>query len=324
MSLSDNRPRGTSDLLPVSERKTQPVPIIRLWPPERQTGRPQSTTTVLPPRKPETTPSLPIRPPFPRPAEALPNSERTCTELVPLLTSTLPALPKTPEKRVPMVIKGEMRRAQVLSPDKSKRYRLLVHLGGLALLLVIMGAALFSASPLSRDLGWNMRTPGFEGSLVKNPANLPNSVVAQATATAVYHHQNDGYDPYYNDGQIHTNGLNSLTWPTGECTYWANYEYHLLTGYWVSWSGNADQWVAGAGGAGWNVSQSPHVPAIIVLMPYTQRASSYGHVAVVTKILNSTTVQTSNMNWYADGGGFDRVSTVNFTTGPGIYFIWHA
>jgi surface antigen len=109
----------------------------------------------------------------------------------------------------------------------------------------------------------------------------------------------------------------------GQCTYWANLRYHAVTGYWVAWNGNADEWVAGAESAGWHVSTSPHRHAILVLMDDVEGASSYGHVAFVEKVISSTEVKTSNMNWYADGGGFDTESTFNFTTGSGVYFVWH-
>ena len=156
--------------------------------------------------------------------------------------------------------------------------------------------------------------------------NTSPSLVAQATATAIYHRQTDGYDPYSNGGQVVGNGAGSLNWPLGQCTFWANLHYHALTGYWISWSGNADQWVAGARAGGWNVSTYPHVPSIIVLMPYVQGAGGYGHVAVVESIVagaTPTTVHTSNMNWWGNGG-WDIVSNVNFTAGSGVYFIWHA
>jgi len=64
----------------------------------------------------------------------------------------------------------------------------------------------------------------------------------------------------------------SLPWPVGQSTYWANLRYHQLTSNWVTWKDNANQWVASARAAGWNVSTSPHVPSIIVLMPYVQGA----------------------------------------------------
>lgn len=102
--------------------------------------------------------------------------------------------------------------------------------------------------------------------------------------------------------------------------------YHVLTGFWVAWTANADQWVSGAKAAGWMLSQTPHVPSIIMLMPGVQGASSSGHVAVVEHIVSAampTTVHTSNMNWWTDGGDWDKVSSFNFTSGGGFYVIWH-
>jgi surface antigen len=121
-----------------------------------------------------------------------------------------------------------------------------------------------------------------------------------------------------------TNGQQSLNWPVGKCTYWANLRYHQLTGYWVAWTGNADEWVTGARQAGWHVSTSPHVPSIVVLMPYVQGADEYGQVGVVESLVNSTTAHTSNMDWYINGGSFDKVSYANITDSTGIYFIWHS
>jgi surface antigen len=119
-----------------------------------------------------------------------------------------------------------------------------------------------------------------------------------------------------------TNGTSSEVWPFGGASYWANLRYHQLSGFWVSWTGNDDQWVAGAHAAGWNVSQTPHLSSIIVLMPYVQGASAYGVVGIVESVVNSTTVHVSIMNWNHDGGGFDIVSYANFTVGSGVYFIW--
>lgn len=119
-----------------------------------------------------------------------------------------------------------------------------------------------------------------------------------------------------------TNGQGSLDWPVGTSCYWANYRYHQLSSYWVSWTGNANQWLQRARAAGWHWSTSPHVPSIVILMSYVQGASQDGHVAVVESLVNATTVKTSNMDWSANGGGWDKVSYANFTTGPGVYFIW--
>jgi len=203
--------------------------------------------------------------------------------------------------------------------------RLLIKLGTVLLMLLVTGLSLLLVSPLGRDLGLQFNAqPG--SMLVANRHNDPK-LIAQATATAVYHRQTDGFDPYSGGNITITNGSGSLHWPVGQCTYWANYRYHALTGFWVAWTGNADQWVTGAKAAGWTVSQAPHLPSIIVLMPGVQGASSYGHVAVVENLVTAATppsVHTSNMNWWTDGGGWDKVSSFDFTIGSGVYFVWHS
>ena len=192
------------------------------------------------------------------------------------------------------------------------------------MLFVIVCLALIIATPMGHDVGFNFNPLQSTNSLINNTGNSGSvALVAQATATAVFNQQNDGYG----GGSLITNGDGSLDWPIGQCTYWANSRYHQLTGFWVSWSGNADQWVAGARAAGWTVSTSPHIPSILVMMPGVQGASYYGHVAVVESIVansNPVTVNTSNMNWFANGGGWDVESTEYFTVGSGIYFIWHS
>jgi surface antigen len=226
---------------------------------------------------------------------------------------------------MPVVIKASMKKpAPVpppLPPDTQKKRRLKIKVLGLLILVLIIVMALFSVTPLGHEIGLdNPLTMGGNVITGQNPG--PGSFVAQATATAIYHRKTDGYDPSFYGSQLIGNGNASLAWPMGQCTYWANYEYHRLTGYWISWNGNANQWVAGARQAGWNVSTSPHTPSIMVMMPYTQNSSGYGHVAVVEGV-SGNTAHTSNMNWYGNGGGWDRVSNVDFTTGPGVYFIWH-
>jgi surface antigen len=210
-----------------------------------------------------------------------------------------------------------------LPPDLHNKRRLKVTLLGLGMLLLISLLAFFTVTPLGHDIGLGnpLSLPG--NGLLTGQRPGASSLVAQATATAVYHRRTDGYDPTFFGSQLLGNGASSLVWPLGQCTYWSNYEYHRLTGYWVSWNGNADQWVTGARMAGWNVSQTPHVPSIMVMMPYTQNASGYGHVAVVEGV-DGNTVHTSNMNWYANGGGWNRVSNVDFKAGKGIYFVWHS
>jgi surface antigen len=231
------------------------------------------------------------------------------------------------ELRPTVVIKGGMKRSVTPPPpphEVHKKRRLYVSLAGSGILFVIICLALIIATPMGHDVGFNFNPLQSTNSLVNNTSHSGSvALVSQATATAVFNQQNDGYG----GGSLVTNGDGSLEWPLGQCTYWANYRYHNLTGFWVTWSGNADQWVAGARAAGWTVSTSPHIPSILVMMPGVQGASYYGHVAVVESIVaNSSpvTVNTSNMNWFANGGGWDLESTEYFTVGSGIYFIWHS
>lgn len=244
---------------------------------------------------------------------------------------TAPRISQQTSQRLPVVIKSDLKKrpAPAAPPPRRKRTlrRLLVNVIGVVLLSLVTVLALLSVTPLGHEIGATFTPLQFGSNLLNNKQNSAlTSLVAQATATAVYHRQTDGFDPNASGGQTVGNGSGSLNWPIGQCTYWANSRYHALTGHWVPWNGNADQWVAGARAAGWSVSQTPHVPSIIVLMPGVQGASNYGHVAVVEHLVTGatpTTVYTSNMNWYANGGGWDKVSYVNFTIGNGVYFVWH-
>jgi surface antigen len=242
-------------------------------------------------------------------------------EAQPAVTQALEQLrSNTSSLRPPVIIQSTYTKSQGLPrPPQGRRH--VIGIATLLLLLVITGGTLFAVSPLGREagLGFNPFSPG--SSITQGPNSDLSLVAQQATATAIVHQQNDGFDPNAGSGgPVVTGG--PVSWPLGVCTYWANLRYHELTGVWVTWRGNAYQWAAGAQAAGWNVSSSPHVPSIIVLMPGVQGASGYGHVAVVESLVNSTTVHTSNMNWYANGGGWDKVSYYDFTTGSGVYFIW--
>jgi surface antigen len=116
---------------------------------------------------------------------------------------------------------------------------------------------------------------------------------------------NVGFDDYFSAGQ---------------CTYWADYEYHRLTGYAVTWSGNAMDWAAGAAAAGWVVSSTPKVYSIIVLQPGVQGAGAgYGHVGVVESINADGSVNTTNWNVV----GYGVFSWETYKPGPGVSFIWH-
>ncbi len=107
----------------------------------------------------------------------------------------------------------------------------------------------------------------------------------------------------------------------GQCTYWADYRYHQLTGYAVTWTGNADVWAINAASTpGWVVSSTPHVPSIIVLQPGTQYAGPYGHVGVVERINSDGSVYTSDWNIV----GWGVLSYQTYQSGPGVQYIWHS
>jgi surface antigen len=266
--------------------------------------------------------NLPVQYPYtPDPLTPLPASNATR-----LLTGTLDGS----VQRTPVLIRGNMKRRAVNAQVPHPRRRKVKSLVGILVLFVIISFSLLISTPLGQTVGLSFNPSSSSMQMAANrngTNNTVNSVVAQATATAIYNNQQaDGYDPYANNGVAVGSGNSPRPWPYGQCTYWANLYYHQLTGWWVNWAGNANEWVAGANAAGWNVSTTPHVPSIIVLMPGVQGASyAYGHVAVVTSIIDSTTVMTSNMNWWTGGGGWGIVSNVEFNYGPGygVYFLWH-
>lgn len=261
------------------------------------------------------------------PAFAPRAGQLTNANLARVLTTTLPRVSdNSTSQRIPVVIKGSRKKGAraALPPRAHSTRRLVVTLLGVLMLVLITGLTLYSVAPLAHDMGMNWNPLAQPKSSMFTDQGSGLKLVAQATATAVFHQQTDGFSG--GGPQTIGNGAGSLNWPVGQCTFWANARYHQLTGFWVPWSGNANQWVIGARGAGWNVSSSPHVPSIIVLMGVEGANPTYGHVAVVESIVagaTPVTVHTSNMNWYANGGGWDVESFQDFTVDPGaVYFVW--
>lgn len=259
----------------------------------------------------------------PPPANSTGSTRALLLEAQPQVTQALAdmrAASNTTGLRQPVVIRGSGKRTRSLRPPQGRRH--VISIAALVMLLVVTAWTLLVASPLGQEAGLNFNPFSAASSLINNKGGNNLSLIAQATATAIVHQQNDGVDPSAGGGGPtlgNTNG--SLSWPYGVCTYWANLRYHELTGVWVSWHGNAYQWAAGARLAGWHVSSTPHVPSIIVLQPGVQGASGAGHVAVVESA-SGNTAHTSNMNWYTNGGGYGKVSYYDFTAGPGVSFIW--
>lgn len=122
---------------------------------------------------------------------------------------------------------------------------------------------------------------------------------------------------------------NGDAFPLGQCTYWASYEYHALTGIWVPWSGDAYSWANNAQNAGWVVSSTPptNQPSIVVLQPGVQGADpSLGHVGVVEGVNPDGSVIMSSMNWHGGSTMLNYqgypVNEVPIKPGPGVGFAY--
>jgi surface antigen len=233
----------------------------------------------------------------------------------------------TTSLRQPVVIRGGGRKptAAIRAPSSRKWVINSVIVAVVVVLTLLTGLAV---APLATGNGSPFSLFWISGAAHNNNDSVYNTnLVAQAaTATAIV--RQDGYDPNSNSS---TNGIPTIYsgsgvtpnyFAYGQCTYWADLEYHNKANHWVQWGGDAYQWAAGARAAGWIVSTTPHVYSIIVLQPYVQGAGYYGHVAVVEKINPDGSVYTSNMNWYANGG-WNYESWWTFTPGPGVLFVWH-
>ena len=233
----------------------------------------------------------------------------------------------TSSLRQTVIIRGNgNKNKKTFRPPKGRRW--VIHLTGTLGLLLIALATLLAVSPAGSIAEWSFNPfRSISGSAMGNNATLSLLAQQAATVTAV---TQDGYD----SGSHNYPGLptpppsyggngsyDGFTY--GQCTYWADYYYHQLTGHWVPWGGDAWAWANGARASGWVVSGTPHVYSIIVLAPYVQGASGYGHVAVVIGINKDGSVLTSNWNWYAGGGGWARTSYWTFYPGSGVTFVWY-
>lgn len=254
------------------------------------------------------------------------NSSPAVTRLLPdLQTGTMPSVSPTTSLRQPVVIPATGKKSRgTLRPPSRGRRTWVASSSALASLVVITLLTSFIVLPLATGgrLGFNLSDIGSK--IYQNTDNSNASLSQQAaTATAIV--RQDGYDQTGNNngGTVYTgSGVTADRFSFGNCTYYADLEYHNMTGHWVDWIGNAYQWAYGASSAGWIVSATPHVPSIIVLQPGVEGAGWYGHVAVVLRINPDGSVYTANMNWYANGG-WDRISYWTFTPGRGVVFVWH-
>ena len=295
-----------------------------------------SDVGLLRPTKYHTSPAMtrPLSEPVTPPDVALPTTGSTTSVRSPGITRDLPeytspvathpldlqaaVLPyiknnTTTSLRQPIVIRGTGKKSAGLRrPPQGRRW--VVQLAVTTLILLITITTLLTVVPINNE-GDHLFNPMQSISYLVQVSGGNPSLVAQQAATATAVTRQDGYDP----GS--TGNPNGDGFPYGQCTYWADYRYHQVTGFYVPWSGDAYAWASGARQFGWNVSSKPHLHAILVLQPGVQGAGWLGHVNFVEKVNSDGSVLTSNMNWYANGG-WGRVSDWTFYPGSGVSFVW--
>jgi surface antigen len=239
-------------------------------------------------------------------------------------TGAIATVPKnTSSLREPVVIgRTWSKRTESIRPPRGRR--LVVHIAVTSLLLVIMMGTLLAVLPTGSGAHGLLSLFKPESGTVNTKSNNTALVESQAaTATAV---TQDGFDPGVNTGQYAgipaaPSGFDNTSnhFYYGQCTSWAAMRYHALTGVWIPWYGNANQWVSGAAANGWVVSNTPKLHSIIVLQAYIQQAGPYGHVAIVEQINPDGSVVTSNWNW---AGNWAITSNVTFRPGYGVNFVY--
>ena len=108
-------------------------------------------------------------------------------------------------------------------------------------------------------------------------------------------------------------------YPWGQCTWWAAQSRldENLEGL-----GDAWLWASNAPGNGLSTGTTPAVGATVVFQPGVQGASSLGHVSHVVAVNGDGSFQVSEMNYYANGGGFGIVSYRTAWVGTGVSFIY--
>ena len=270
---------------------------------------------------------------LPEVTRSLQNIQTNQTGMLPLIRNNTTSL------RQPVVIRSTGKKSKGIRPPQGRR--MVVNISVITLLSFIIIGSLFAVLPADTSAHGNFNpfNPIMKYFTSKSN-NTPMLAQQAATVTAV---TQDGFDqgnqtivglptaPSYSGGGVTTNPVGGTTgggvssgpggpdrFFYGQCTYWANIRYHALTGLWVPWLGNADEWAYGASSNGWVVSAYPHIPSIIVMQPGVQGAGPFGHVAIVESI-SGNAVYTSNYNW---GGAWGALTYQTFYVGSGISFVW--
>ena len=124
-------------------------------------------------------------------------------------------------------------------------------------------------------------------------ASANTTFAAQVQATSSSSSDDDSsYTPAPTPvSQRPTYSTNASSYPTGECTWGAKTLAPWAGDYW----GNGAQWATSAAAAGFRTGSQPQVGAIACW-----NDGGYGHVAVVTAVSSSSSIQVSESNYGGD------------------------
>ena len=123
-------------------------------------------------------------------------------------------------------------------------------------------------------------------------ANTSFAAQVQATSTSSSDDEEPSYTPVATRTTSRpTYSTNASSYPTGECTWGAKTLAPWAGDYW----GNGAQWATSAAAAGFRTGSQPQVGAIACW-----NDGGYGHVAVVTAVSSSSSIQVSESNYGGD------------------------
>ncbi len=126
---------------------------------------------------------------------------------------------------------------------------------------------------------------------------------------------------YHAFGPVHDFAGDPYSRNLGQCVWWP--ETQRLDEKFVGLGTYAYQWAANAPKHGFKTGTVPVVGSTVVFQRGVAGASSWaGHVAHVEVVYSGGWFLVSEMNFYAHGGGWDRVSYRYVHVGAGISFIY--
>ena len=143
-------------------------------------------------------------------------------------------------------------------------------------------------------------------------ANTSFAAQVQATSSSSSSDDDSSYTPIATRTISRpTYSTNASSYPTGECTWGAKTLAPWAGDYW----GNGAQWATSAAAAGFRTGSQPQVGAIACW-----NDGGYGHVAVVTAVSSTTSIQVSESNYGGDRtisnkrGWFDPTTSQGYVT----------